>query len=92
LVAGLVAGLLLGITKPTMKGWLIGLVIGLLLCVTVGLLVDFSNYPSLNPFYSRDRFFLALTLATIFGIGGGIIGCVIGAIADLIFFALVPDQ
>jgi hypothetical protein len=86
--AGAILGVIIGLLKPTMKGWSVGLIIGLVLCGLAGVLLSFSE-----PYYGvRDTLSKALAFVPVLGIGGGIVGCVIGAIADLIFFALVPEQ
>jgi hypothetical protein len=88
LTGGAILGIVVGLLKPSMKGWIAGLIIGLLICGIAGVLLGFSE-----PHYgARDTLFKALTFGPILGIGGGIIGCVIGAIVDLAFSAFAAER
>ncbi len=88
ILAGIVVGWLLGVVRPNMRGWVAGLIIGLLLCSIIGIMTPLSS--SYRGW--ADRGVHALMLGAILGVGGGGIGCVIGAIADLAFSSSVTER
>lgn len=84
MVAGVVCGLVTGLLKPTMRGWIAGLIIGLVLGVLVGAFGAPVVNPSKGNLISRERVFLSLSFAVVLGFGSSIIGCITGAIIDVI--------